>query len=368
MTTKDNIVVFASNLSLLRRNAGLTQAQLAEKIEVSSKTIRRYESGEAYPNMKVVLSLSSKLKVKIEDFFNENLKQHLLENNFSIVDTYHHNPKFNLNRVNYRSGVDLPSELTDSIKSATVDRLLKINELYDILNVDIKFNNPLKNDKPIKSRVDAEKAAMKVRKKWGLGQSPIVSVITTLENHGVHVIDFDSPGEFQGLSAFVNDIPIIVLNSSVSETTRRRFTAMHELGHLVLNMGVDDFNEIENFCDAFAATMLMPRNLLLLELGEKRTRISKAELRTIKEKYGISVQALLVGAVLSDIISWVQYQEMKNEYSSDLGEYLGNEKSTQFEQFVFRGIVEGHISKDKAKELLGIGYKKFKQTLESALG
>lgn len=43
-TKKDN-AAFAANLALLRRNAGLSQEQLAEKLDVSRQSVSKWESG-----------------------------------------------------------------------------------------------------------------------------------------------------------------------------------------------------------------------------------------------------------------------------------------------------------------------------------
>jgi len=337
--------IFARNLSYLRTSKNLSQAELAESIGVSSKTILRFESGSFSPKMDMVAALANTLNVKIEDFFNENLKRESMFNvEFNITGISNKTTEFN-----YREEKKISSDLKNLIRKITIDRLVKYHELFELINFEMKFINPLENFKAIKSRKDAEKAATKVRRKWNLGETPILSVVSTLENHGINVIEVSASEEFEGLSAYINDLPVIVLNNEVTEKTRRRFTALHELGHLILEM--DDelkYHEIERICDAFAAAMLLPKKLLIIELGRKRTKISKKELKTLKQKYGISVRSLLVGAAYSEIINWDEYHEMK-ETLIDLGKYEGEEKATKYDQLVYRGIAEGLLSPGKAK-------------------
>ncbi|MEQ8560731.1 MAG: XRE family transcriptional regulator [Cyclobacteriaceae bacterium] len=363
MNTVSPMKKFAENLNYLRINRGISQGELAERISVSEKTIMRYESGNFNPKMNIVVSLADALNVRVDDFFNDNLSQESMMDGFKIKGVTEC-----FSDLNYREGFKIPETLSHSIKEQTVDRLLKIKELYDLLNVNVKFNNPLEKQKPVKSKEDAQKAAIKVRKKWNIGNSPILSVVTTLENQGINVIELEAPEEFEGLSAYVNDIPIIVLNKAIKEKTRRRFTALHELGHLILTIHDDlDVNAIERICDAFAATMLIPKELLILELGEKRSRLSQNELKSLKEKYGISVKAILVGAAYSKIIDWEEYHERKNDLVG-LGEYEGKEQATKFHQLVYRGIVEGQISQGKAKYFTGMSSRIFNSTIKEAYG
>lgn len=49
-TKKDN-AAFAANLALLRRNAGLSQEQLAEKLDVSRQSVSKWESGLCLPEL-----------------------------------------------------------------------------------------------------------------------------------------------------------------------------------------------------------------------------------------------------------------------------------------------------------------------------
>jgi len=58
----------------LRKNNGLSQAQLGEKLKVSRQTISNWEIGETYPNAEQLKILSNELKVSIDE---------LLENDYS---------------------------------------------------------------------------------------------------------------------------------------------------------------------------------------------------------------------------------------------------------------------------------------------
>ena len=53
----------SSNIRQLRKKAGLTQMELAEKLEVSIATLRRWEAGETSPNGTRIIELANILGV-----------------------------------------------------------------------------------------------------------------------------------------------------------------------------------------------------------------------------------------------------------------------------------------------------------------
>ncbi len=56
-----------------RKRMGLTQAQLAETLDVSNKTISRWERGINLPDYDQVLALSSLFEVDVRDFMKGDL-------------------------------------------------------------------------------------------------------------------------------------------------------------------------------------------------------------------------------------------------------------------------------------------------------
>lgn len=56
---------FAENLKNLRKSAGLTQTDLAEKLFVSPQTISRWESGDGEPSLDLLVSLAELLDVSV---------------------------------------------------------------------------------------------------------------------------------------------------------------------------------------------------------------------------------------------------------------------------------------------------------------
>ncbi len=63
---EDLKVVFAGNLINLRTRAGMTQAELAEKINYSDKSVSKWERAEALPDVSVVKSMAELFGVTVD--------------------------------------------------------------------------------------------------------------------------------------------------------------------------------------------------------------------------------------------------------------------------------------------------------------
>lgn len=64
--------IIAKNLIAYRKHAGLTQAELAEKINYSDKSISKWERGEGVPDVVILKQLADFYGIKIDDFLSEN--------------------------------------------------------------------------------------------------------------------------------------------------------------------------------------------------------------------------------------------------------------------------------------------------------
>ena len=66
---KDNDLILKNRLTEFRKQAGLSQAQLAELVGVSINTISSSETGQFNPTAKLALVLCIALDKKFEDLF-----------------------------------------------------------------------------------------------------------------------------------------------------------------------------------------------------------------------------------------------------------------------------------------------------------
>jgi len=68
MQTIDDKDFIARKIKLARKNANLTQAELAEKIGISAKQLSRIEMASFTPSLITFLKILDSLKLNIEDF------------------------------------------------------------------------------------------------------------------------------------------------------------------------------------------------------------------------------------------------------------------------------------------------------------
>lgn len=339
---------FAERLKSARKIKGYSLQDLADNMSlpITKQALSKYEQGLMNPSGEVLTAVAKALSVKPDYFF----KKQVIE----------------LAPVEFRKTAKLSATQEDSIKETVREFLERYLEVEQLLHIETKFVQPLQNVE-ISSVEDVESAVLKLIKKWQLGYDAIPNVLEMMEINGVRVIEIDAPDAFDGLSTFVGLIPVAVINKNYS-TERKRFTALHELGHLVLNIanGADK----EKICHAFAGAMLLPDDSLEKLIGNRRNNIAMGELVSIKEQFGISVQAIMMRAQLKGIIDktvagrfWRSIAINKKE--EGLGNYPGIEKSYRFEHLLLRLAAEGVVSLSKAANLAGMKLAAFRQQLDA---
>ena len=196
-------------------------------------------------------------------------------------------------------------------------------------------------------------------------------MIELLEDNYIKVIFIEAGDEYDGMQTKIvgNNIPVIAINESKNKRAdRKRFTAMHELAHLLLPIPKDlPEKEKERICHQFAGAILFPAEALKKELGNKRTRIHVRELGALKKQYGISMQAIIMRAKDLEIISestcrqlFVLFKQMNWRVDEPVS-YEANESSNRFDQLLYRALAEDVISVSKAAALKNMKVAEFHQ-------
>jgi len=330
--------VFAKRLKSARIRAALSQDQLVKKMGgiVSKNAISKYERGEMMADSKVLLALARALNVKSDYFFRP----------FTVQ----------INQVEFRKKNRLSVKAANAIKQKVTDFIERYLEVEQFLNIQSDFSNPIAG-LSVSTKADVEQAAIKVRTAWNLGMNALPNVIDTLENKEIKVVEIEAPEEFDGFSGWADGkIPLIVINKGYS-VERKRLTALHELGHLLLILPEStSHKEKERFCFQFAGAMLIPKMTFKNEMGEFRSQLSEPELIAMKETYGMSVQAIMARAKDLGIITeayFIQFRKWisHNRAETGLGAYLGIEQGFRFKQLIYRAAAEEVISLSKAANL-----------------
>lgn len=342
---------FAKRIFSARKMAGMSMDELASLSGLSKNAISRYEKGIMKPDSTNLIKLSKALNVKVDYFFRKGSVE--------------------LASVEFRKKAKLSNKAVEAIKYRVIDRLEKYLELEEILMVDNEFVSPLASFQ-IEGADDVEAAADKLREEWNLGLNPITSVVEMLEDNFIKVVEVEEELDFDGLSTFIDDrIPVIVVNKNFP-IERKRFTLLHELGHLLLNLNANlSSKEIENACNRFSGALLVPQSKMVTELGSGRKVIYLQELAEIQKEWGISIQAIMYRARDLNIISQSKLSEFYIELRTnqnfkslvDESRYCSAEASFRFYQLLYRGLAQDLISISKASVLSGQSTNTLKSNL-----
>jgi Zn-dependent peptidase ImmA (M78 family) len=267
--------------------------------------------------------------------------------------------------VEYRKLARLSARRCAAIEELVKNKVERYLEVEETLDVFDQFENPIK-DMDISRLDDIEDAVDILLKKWELGYNPLPNVLNQLEDLSIKVVEVDEDQNFEGLAMWVNQhIPVIVVNSNFT-TEKLRFTALHELGHILLNLDAFDVKDREKACHRFAGAMLFPRSCVYTEFGGLfRTRIHINELEAVNAFYGISLQAALyrllhLNIIQEDTVAYFYRTWFRNNREEiGLRTYSGKEQAMRFRQLVSRAEAMGIIDAVKAADLLNLPVKEY---------
>ncbi|MFY0581659.1 ImmA/IrrE family metallo-endopeptidase [Cystobacter fuscus] len=262
-----------AQLTLARELRGLLKHELAEKVGKSPSAIGQFENGRARPEPQTILALSLALGLP-PGFFAREAKA----------------PAVVPDRCQFRS--QRSSSVREQRYVLARGELLK--ELVALLNEDVDFPEPKVPHAhgPVRSIEDVEECAEMARRQMGLKDGPIGSMVNELENLGVMVIPMDADcRRVDAFSTWIDKRPYVFLNTFKGSTSRARFDAAHELGHLVMHPDVVPGSpELEHQADQFASAFLLPRSSFSKECPR---RINFEHLRELKVRWKVSLAALL---------------------------------------------------------------------------
>lgn len=333
--------MISARLKQLRLAKGWSQDELVAQIGglVTKASISKYETGKAVPSPLIVNKLAKSLGVKSVHLWGD--------------------LKVDVEFIAYRKSNGLSKR--EQIKTENIVRQALENRVYlqTTVYVGLSCDCPV-SQFPVRNLEDAEKAAMKLREQWRLGIDTIGNLVSILEDHCIHVIEIDAHDKFDGISAFAKEGNKIIAAAVVSRKgvagERQRLNIAHELGHTVLKV-TGNLNE-ETVAFRFGGAFLVPAELVKREVGEHRTNIRLEELLILKEKFGLSIQAILRRLVDLKIISKNYYKSWcirinrdgmrKNEPFP-----LDPERPGWLERTVYRGLAEHLITREGAARYLG---------------
>ncbi|MCY4357002.1 MAG: XRE family transcriptional regulator [Gammaproteobacteria bacterium] len=333
-------------IKVSRRAKGLSLRNLQVRIDnrVTAQAISKYERAESIPTSEVLIALAKALGVSVAYLTSDS--------------------EISLKSVDYRKK-QLTSKREESQVEAKVldllERYLTVEEILGLPTIarDVPRDAPWHVFHDV---VEAEQAAHSLRRHWGLGIDPIPNLVELLEERGIKVLSMPL-SNIDGLTASVRredrSVATVIVINKRDWGERQRFTAAHELGHIVLDVApkIDD----EKAAHRFAGAFLMPAETLRAEIGKHRLSIGLRELFDLKAIFGVSVQSLTYRCKDLGIFSNSLFRQLFKEFSRrgwrrppyrEPGAMDGEEPK-RFERLCFRALAEDAISQPKAAELLG---------------
>jgi len=343
--------MFGERLKVARHRAGLSTRALAEKAGVSAMAVSKYERGLDVPSSDVLIRLSRALGVRVEFLLRRSTVQ--------------------LAEASFRCRRALPAKEKRAVLAEVQDlaeRFVQAAELFG------KVEGPDLPQVRVKEPADAERAAVKLRERWALGQGPIDNLTAVLESHDVLVGPVKAESRFDGATVRTADepsLPVVVVRRGVTGD-RQRFSIAHELGHLVMEPAED--TDEERAAHRFAAALLVPAGAARAELGERRVNIMPFELHLLKHKYGLSMQAWVMRArdlgIISDATAARLHRQFRTRgwHQQEPGDQVVAEEPQRLKLLVLRALAEDLVTESRAAELLGMSLPEYLRRERKAHG
>lgn len=309
--------VIATNLRRLRGVKGLTQEELAKRAGLSRAGYRNIETGKTIPRSSTLEALAEALEVALRELL-------------TPVAVLRHVRFRSFKRLRTREGI-----------LADVGRWLgDFNELEDLLEDRRPYTlagvaPPRRKGRSIPADAVIALAA-DVRKRFGL-QHPgelVRDICGLLEANGIKVLPLVVASDaFFGLSVAAEDAgPAVVANTWERISVERWiFSAVHELGHLVLHAPEyridrsEEEKDREKEANLFASHFLMPDEVFRGEWNEARGLPFLDRVLKVKRIFQVSYRTVLYRLAEAGKLEINVWQRFQNEYRSRHGRTLMKE-------------------------------------------
>lgn len=264
-----------------RRLAGLTKRAIAVEEGVSPAAVGQWEAGTAAPKAHHVARLAELLDVQ-PAFFAGGRRYVRLD----------------LSDAHFRSLRSTPA----SSRAKAIAFTEQVWELVNALETRVELPSvdlpgfAGGEVQPGSWAGDPIAAARLLRRHWNLGDAPIARLVRTMERHGlvVTLVPFagDATKTIDAFSTSHLPRPIVVLTPDrADDIYRHRFTAAHELGHLMLHPDTAPGDPVhEKEADVFAAELLTPHDQIVPQLPQ---RMDLVELERLGQQWGVAVESLV---------------------------------------------------------------------------
>lgn len=329
----------SEKLKFIRKMNGLTLDQVSMLLDgiVTKQAISKYERGIMRPSPTVLEALLKVYKLPPGAF----------ENQKDIT----------ISKWNFRRPEGMSFQKEETLKSNIQFHLAHYLSIESMLSAEIPFTHPL-NASSECSFEQMEYSSQELRHAWNLGNDSLPSICRIIELHGIKIIEMEWDEPVDGLCGWIDQkIPFIVLRRNNVTVERKRFTALHELAHILFpDLEKKDPRIRERLCHRFASSMLLPQHIIENYIGRKRQKLCLNELITLRTSYGISIAAIVHRLKDLMIITEEYYNHIfdsyinQNKMETGWGKYPFPDEANRYGLLLQRALSEQLLSPDDLSE------------------
>lgn len=334
----------------------MSATALADTVGVSRQSITYYESGVSTPQPEVLTAISGVLSMPERYFLSE----------FDPVEAP---------AIHFRALKKTPKKARQSarIKTTWIARLTRHVEKYvDLPRVFVPGLEAV--DPRTLSNSDVDQIAEEVRVKWGLGDGPISDLCLLMENNGIVVSRF--PLSHEAISGFSlweahSNRPFVTVNNRRSSSSRSRFDAAHELGHMVMHRGITErdqrdrglYDLMEAQAHRFASSFLMPTSSFLRDFSYP----SLSAFEALKSKWKTSIKAMIYKSKHIGLLDSSMERQLYIEYNSaypvtePYEDEIEPEEPRLLRRSVHLLVGEGLLSQEKLSQEIAVSSSEISQ-------
>lgn len=295
-------------------SAGWKKEELVKSLGISDKIYESWLNGSSNPTIKQLEDISKKTKRPLASFFlpvapKEDPKPKDYRMLPDKKDKFERKTLFAIRKARYLQ--EISNELS-----------LNINETLGLKLKKATINdNPQKNAEEYRIKFDF---SIEKQEKFKSKPHDFYNYLRDVLGN-FNILSFQVPMPIQDARGFAladRDPNVIIVNSS-DEIKSRIFTLIHEFAHILLgetSIDIPDFetqNDIEKWCNSFAASFLMPKDILVKIYNENRDNIKSGKiLNKISNKYNISKSMFVYNLSKNNYISKQDYQNFRDAIST----------------------------------------------------
>jgi len=281
-------------LRLAREMRMMTRTAVAAAARVTPAAVSQFEKGEARPVPQTLQRLASALDFPVQFFA------------VSAVPSSREAEADDGSDQGYFRSLRSIS-VTDRRRALALSQLIR--DIADRLSQTVQLPDTDIPHLPVPTETDPaapERCAEQTRAAWNIPPGPIPSVVRAMERHGIVCARYHADThDVDAFSVPFSDRPVTVLGDDKAKRDRERFSAAHELGHLVMHdLHHAGSKSIEDQANRFAGAFLMPARDIRAELP---ATASWSNLVVLKRRWGASIGALLVRAKTLDVMPEATY-------------------------------------------------------------